>query len=105
MDDAIRVPIADIFQTKKRRKREVNSTDYADDYDFWSGEYDEYSEENEIVSTEKRIDFEKQYSSSDDKRRPTTSKKEICEGELETKGKKRGRGKAIKKVASPYLSF
>jgi len=59
-DICARVPIADIFQTKKRRKREVNLTDYDDDdYNFWSGEYDEYSEENEIVATKKRIDFEK----------------------------------------------
>ena len=57
-----RVPIADIFQTKRRRRRDVNSTDYedeGDDYDFWGGEYDEYSQETEIIATEERINFNK----------------------------------------------
>ena len=57
-----RVPIADIFQTKRRRRRDVNSTDYedeGDDYDFWGGEYDEYSQETEIVATKERINFNK----------------------------------------------
>jgi len=61
-DICARVPIADIFQTKRRRRRDVNSTDYedeGDDYDFWGGEYDEYSQETEIVATEERINFKK----------------------------------------------
>merc|ERR1719206_1312489 len=63
------VPIADIFQTKKRRKRQtqgenedpVDNTTYDDEeYDFWGGEYDEYPEETEeIVTPVKRINFEK----------------------------------------------
>ena len=81
-----RVSIADIFQTKKRRKREtseeeesttisviendesisyndyeLSSGDDDDDeyYDFWGGEYDEYSDVAEIVQTKPRIDFKK----------------------------------------------
>jgi len=58
------VPIADIFQTKKRRKRQadvenVTYEDYDEDYDFWSDEYNEYEEVNEIVSTAQRINFNK----------------------------------------------
>jgi len=65
--DAIcaRVPIADIFQTKKRRKREIiNETAVYDEYEnFWEGEYNEYPEEDEKVVTKvERINFEK-YSS------------------------------------------
>ena len=62
-----KVPIADIFQTKRRRKREtprqgkilledefvdVNKTDIEDDedeyYDFWADEYD-YDDDNQIL--------------------------------------------------------
>ena len=62
-----RVPIADIFQTKRRRKRELNSTYYDDDYDFWAGEYDEYSEQNDIISTKERIEFHKYGKKSENK--------------------------------------
>ena len=62
-----RVPIADIFQTKRRRKRELNSTYYDDDYDFWAGKYDEYSEQNDIISTKERIVFHKYGNKSENK--------------------------------------
>lgn len=88
------VPIADIFQTKRRRKREApaprrgkillsgddltisndtNSDDndsddyYDDEYDFWAGEYD-YDEDGNSVTKEiikPRIDF-KRYGKKDD---------------------------------------
>ena len=63
-----RVPIADIFQTKRRRKREANTSSYYDeDYDFWGGEYDEYSDGNDIVITEERINLDK-YGKQNDKK-------------------------------------
>merc|ERR1711892_996369 len=67
-DICARVPIADIFQTKKRKKRELNITDYDDNYDFWTGEYDEYSDENEVISTKERIDFNKYGKKSEKKK-------------------------------------
>merc|ERR1711892_574155 len=67
-DICARVPIADIFQTKRRRKRELNITDYDDNYDFWTGEYDEYSDENEVISTKERIDFNKYGKKSEKKK-------------------------------------
>ena len=63
----LRVPIADIFQTKKRKKRQIDVTTttglYDDEYDFWGGEYNDYeNDEDELdVQTHKqiRIDFSK----------------------------------------------
>ena len=60
----LRLPIADIFQTKRRKKREVeinNETssqeeDY--DYDFWAEEYDDY-DLGPVISIKPRIDFDK----------------------------------------------
>merc|ERR1711892_161008 len=61
-DICARIPIADIFQTKRRRKKRqaTNGTESYDDYDnFWSGEYNEYpeDEDDEIVTTVERINF------------------------------------------------
>jgi len=60
------VPIADIFQTKKRRKRQAeiedveNAAYYDDDYDFWADEYNEYDQyDHEIITTAQRINFNK----------------------------------------------
>ena len=52
-----RVPIADIFQTK-RRKREAGNEEEEEDYDFWADEYDDY-DLRPVVSSKPRIDFEK----------------------------------------------
>jgi len=84
------VPIADIFQTKRRRKREVelstNSTDSInatnnastndtatdtgdyEDYDIWGYDYydDTNVNESEAISTVQRINFEKYGSKSSD---------------------------------------
>jgi len=57
-DMCARVPIADIFQTKKRRKRQVNSTE-EDYYDPWAGEY-YYDYDAEVQEDEiPRINFDK----------------------------------------------
>jgi predicted RND superfamily exporter protein len=73
------VPIADIFQTKKRRKRQTaienddvtdNATDDYEEYDFWADEYNEYPDEDEIVAKEKivrRINFQKYGNTSTNK--------------------------------------
>eukprot|EP00092_Neocalanus_flemingeri_P006120 GFUD01006591.1.p1 GENE.GFUD01006591.1~~GFUD01006591.1.p1 ORF type:complete len:999 (+),score=194.12 GFUD01006591.1:266-3262(+) len=62
------VPIADIFQTKKRKKRQADLEDdsnsenvsyYDDAYDFWADEYNEYEEDTEIITTAERINFNK----------------------------------------------
>lgn len=54
-----RVPIADIFQTKKRKKRQVSTTSSEYDlYDFWEEEYD-YEDELDDVTPKPRINFSK----------------------------------------------
>jgi len=61
-DICAKVPIADIFQTKRRKKREVTN-DLEDIENFWEGEYNEYPEEDEeVVTIVQRINFDK-YSS------------------------------------------
>eukprot|EP00090_Calanus_glacialis_P027719 TRINITY_DN4393_c0_g1_i1.p1 TRINITY_DN4393_c0_g1~~TRINITY_DN4393_c0_g1_i1.p1 ORF type:complete len:1001 (-),score=160.99 TRINITY_DN4393_c0_g1_i1:89-3091(-) len=69
------VPIADIFQTKKRKKRQTeignddttdNTYDY-EEYDFWADEYNEYDEDDEIITTVQRIDFNKYGNKSSNK--------------------------------------
>jgi len=52
-----RVPIADIFQAQKRRKRQVNDTE-EEYYDPWAGEY-YYDYDEEIEIDLPRINFEK----------------------------------------------
>lgn len=68
-----RVSIADIFQTKRKRRRkreaehEFNGTieeemdSYDDDeyYDFWAEEYDEYKDVTPVLYETERIDFNK----------------------------------------------
>jgi len=54
-----RVPIGDIFQAKKRRKRQITTATEDDDYDFWAGEYDEYSDYYETSIVHERINFRK----------------------------------------------
>jgi len=77
-DLCTRVPIADIFQTKKKRRRRnarasFNSTalsytvdDEDDEYidDIWDDEYYEYTEDETTVTTVDRINFDK-YGSKD----------------------------------------
>jgi len=79
-DLCTRVPIADIFQTKKRRRRRnardsfdsitkslsYSADDEDDDYidDIWDDEYYDYSDDETIVTTVDRINFEK-YGSKD----------------------------------------
>merc|ERR1719264_2493986 len=70
-DICARIPIADIFQTKRRRRRQAdegitiepltNSTDeeYDEYYDIWEGEYDEDYDYEARVVTKQRIDFAK----------------------------------------------
>ena len=57
-----RLPIADIFQTKRRRRREAeryNETSGEEDYyDFWADEYDDY-DLTPVISIKPRIDFAK----------------------------------------------
>ena len=49
------------FQTQVENDDSADNTTYDDEeYDFWGGEYDEYSDETEeIVTPAKRINFEK----------------------------------------------
>jgi len=58
-DICTRVSIADIFQTK-RKKREVESEEEEEEdyYDFWADEYDDYSL-SPVISSKPRIDFDK----------------------------------------------
>merc|ERR1719234_811248 len=69
-DICARIPIADIFQTKRRRRRQAegitiepltNSTDeeYDEYYDIWEGEYDEDYDYEARVVQKQRIDFAK----------------------------------------------
>merc|ERR1740123_814402 len=70
-DICARIPIADIFQTKRRRRRQAdegitieplaNSTgeEYDEYYDFWEGDYDEDYDYEARVVTKQRIDFAK----------------------------------------------
>jgi len=66
------VPIADIFQTKrKRRKRQASfvhdneiplndETEEYEEYDFWADEYNDYDEDySQIITTPNRINFNK----------------------------------------------
>ena len=62
----IRVSIANIFQTKKRKKRQIDVTKttglYDDEYDFWGEEYEDYDDDDEPdVQPQKqiRINFSK----------------------------------------------
>ena len=66
-----RVSIADIFQTKRKRRRrreagkEVNETindgdaAYDEYYDFWGEEYDEYKDVTPVLYETERIDFKR----------------------------------------------
>ena len=57
-----RVPIAIFFRLKEdegRMSTPLIMRMMGDDYDFWGGEYDEYSQETEIIATEERINFNK----------------------------------------------
>jgi len=61
-DICAKVPIADIFQTKKRKKRQATNISEDYEFDFWSGDYDEYGgydEVREIQIEVERIDFDK----------------------------------------------
>jgi len=66
-DICTRISIADIFQTKKRRKRQIFEEDYqtatnstADEYDIWTGDYDEYDDTEPVkFDTRTRINFKK----------------------------------------------
>ena len=63
----LRVPIADIFQTKKRKKRQIDVTTttglYDDEYDFWGGEYNDYENDEDELDVQPhkqiRINFSK----------------------------------------------
>ena len=65
-----RLPIADIFQTKRRRRRRREAERYnetsseEEDYDFWADEYDDY-DLTPVISIKPRIDFAK-YSKKED---------------------------------------
>jgi len=53
-DICSRVPIADIFQTKRRRRRQASSEEEEDDYDYddiWGDYYEDYHTDNETEDT------------------------------------------------------
>merc|ERR1719350_1972121 len=90
-DICARIPIADIFQTKRRRRRQAddgitiepltNSTDedYDDEYyDIWEGEYDEDYDYEARVVTKQRIDFAK-YGKKREKEKEKEEKKETTD--------------------------
>ena len=63
---AFRLSIADIFQSKKRRKRTIGKDEF--DYDDIWDDYDDYSENDKIVKKQ-RINFKKYGTTSDHHKR------------------------------------